>query len=77
MAPRTAEHAVAWPVNEQFLRTQMENQVGRIDYLLDHSKYESLEDMAEERLGTHSSFEVNGVSSATSQSGQTSLRRRG
>jgi len=54
-----AEHAVAWPVNEQFLRTQMENQVGRIDYLLDHSKYESLEDMAEDRLGTYSSFEVN------------------
>ncbi len=54
-----AEHAVAWAVNEQFLRTQMENQVGRIDYVLDHSMYESLEDMAEERLGTYSSFEVN------------------
>jgi hypothetical protein len=29
-----AEHAVAWPVNEQFLRAQMENHVPRIEYVL-------------------------------------------
>ena len=55
---KSTEHAVVWPVNEQFLRTQMENQIGRIDYLLD-PKYESLEDMAVDRAGTYSSFEVN------------------
>ena len=55
---KTTEQAAAWPVNEQFLRTQMENQVGRIDYMLD-PKYESLEDMAVDRAGTYSSFEVN------------------
>ncbi|OBK41647.1 hypothetical protein A5658_18250 [Mycobacterium sp. 1245111.1] len=56
---KQTEQALVWPVNEQFLRTHMENHVDRIDYLLDHSMYESLEDMAEERLGTYSSFEVN------------------
>jgi hypothetical protein len=53
------EQAVVWPVNEQFLRTQMENQIGRIDYMLDRSEYESLEDMAVDRAGTYSSYEVN------------------
>lgn len=50
--------AVAWQVNEQFLRNQMESGVGRIDYLLDHSEYSSLEDMAQARLGSFSSMEV-------------------
>jgi uncharacterized protein YukE len=53
------EQAVVWPVNEQFLRTQMENQIGRIDYMLNHNEYDSLEDMAVDRAGTYSSFEVN------------------
>ncbi len=53
------EHALVWPVNEDFLRTQMEDHVGRIDYLLDRSLYESLEDMAVDRAGTYSSYEVN------------------
>lgn len=38
--------SLGWQVNEQFLRTQMENGVGRIDYLLDHDLYDSFEDMA-------------------------------
>jgi len=37
----------------------MENQIGRIDYMLDRNEYESLEDMAVDRAGTYSSFEVN------------------
>ena len=45
----STEHAVVWPINEQFLRTHMENQVGRIDFILDHDEYDSLEDMAEAR----------------------------
>ncbi len=36
----------------------MESGVGRIDYLLDHSEYSSLEDMAQARLGSFSSMEV-------------------
>jgi uncharacterized protein YukE len=51
------EQAVVWPVNEQFLRTQMENHVGRIDYMLD-SKYSSLEDMMFGRAGSYSAMEV-------------------
>ena len=31
---KSTEQAVVWAVNENFLRTQMENQVGRIDYVL-------------------------------------------
>jgi uncharacterized protein YukE len=51
------EQTVVWPVNEQFLRTEMENHVGRIDYLLD-SKYSSLEDMMFGRAGSYSAMEV-------------------
>lgn len=49
--------ALGWQVNEQFLRTQLENHVGRIDYMLD-AKYTSLEHMAFDRFGTYSSMEV-------------------
>jgi hypothetical protein len=55
---KPTEQAVVWPVNEQFLRTQMENQIGRIDYLLDTSKYSSLEDMMLGRVGSYSAMEV-------------------
>jgi uncharacterized protein YukE len=56
------EQALVWPVNEQFLRTQMENHVGRIDYLLDTEKYSSLEDMMMGRAGTYSAMEVDFLS---------------
>lgn len=56
---KPTEHALVWPINEHFLRTQMENQVGRIDYILDHDEYDSLEDMAEARGLSYSSYEVN------------------
>jgi uncharacterized protein YukE len=54
----TQEKALVWPVNEQFLRTQMEEHVGRIDYMLDSSKYSSLEDMMLGRAGSYSAMEV-------------------
>jgi hypothetical protein len=37
----------------------MENQIPRIDYVLDHDEYDSLEDMAEARGLSYSSYEVN------------------
>ncbi len=52
------EKALGWQVNEQFLRSQMESQVGRIDYLLDRAKYSSLEDMALDRPDSFSAMEV-------------------
>lgn len=51
-------NALSWRVNEQFLRNQMESQVGRIDYLLDHTEYSSLEEMAQSRRGTFSAMEI-------------------
>jgi hypothetical protein len=55
---KPVEQDVVWPVNEQFLRTQMENHVGRIEYLLDSDKYSSLEDMMLDRSGSYSAMEV-------------------
>ncbi|WP_077085824.1 WXG100 family type VII secretion target [Mycobacterium rhizamassiliense] len=52
------EQSLVWPVNEQFLRAQMENHVGRIDYILDREKYTSLEDMMLGRVGSYSAMEV-------------------
>jgi uncharacterized protein YukE len=62
------EQAVVWPVNEQFLRTQMENHVGRIDYMLD-SKYSSLEDMMFGRSGSYSAMEVEYLSKSAAAYG--------
>ena len=67
--PKSVDQELVWPVNEQFLRTQMENQVGRIDYLLDHGEYESLEDMAEDRATSYSAFEVNFLNEAAAAYG--------
>ena len=50
--------ALTWPINEHFLRSQMEDHVGRIEYILDGDKYSSLEDMALERAGSFSAMEV-------------------
>jgi len=63
------EQAVVWPVNEQFLRTCMENQIGRIDYLLDRNEYGSLEEMAIDRAGTYSSYEVSSLNQIASSYG--------
>jgi hypothetical protein len=50
---------LGWQANEQFLRGQMEDHVGRIDYILDHNEYSSLEDMAEDRATSFSAMEIN------------------
>jgi uncharacterized protein YukE len=55
---KAQEQSLVWPVNEQFLRTQMENHVGRIEYVLDRDKYSSLEDMMLGRAGSYSAMEV-------------------
>jgi hypothetical protein len=54
--------SLAWQVNEQFLRTQMESHVGRIEYILDREKYSSLEDMMFDRAGSFSAMEVDFIS---------------
>ncbi|WP_328358631.1 hypothetical protein OG976_04840 [Mycobacterium sp. NBC_00419] len=55
----TDSKALAWQVNEQFLRNQMESAVGRIDYLLDHDQWSSLEEMALGHPERFSAMEVN------------------
>jgi uncharacterized protein YukE len=50
--------ALGWQANEHFLRGQMENHVGRIEYVLDREKYSSLEDMVIDRAGSFSAMEV-------------------
>jgi hypothetical protein len=55
---KTQEQSLVWPVNEQFLRTRMEDHVGRIEYILDREKYSSLEDMMLGRAGSYSAMEV-------------------
>jgi hypothetical protein len=52
-------NGLAWQVNENFLRGQMESHVGRIEYILDHDDYSSLEDMAEDRATSFSAMEIN------------------
>ena len=48
---------LGWQVNEQFLRTQMENGVPRIEYVLG-SEYSSLEDVLLRRQGSFSAMEI-------------------
>lgn len=54
----TDSKALAWQVNEQFLRNQMESGVGRIDYVLDQDVYSSLEEMMTDRRGSFSAMEI-------------------
>ncbi|WP_163720946.1 WXG100-like domain-containing protein [Mycolicibacterium psychrotolerans] len=48
---------LGWQVNEEFLRTQMENGVSRIEYILD-SQYASLEEVMIKRQGSFSAMEI-------------------
>lgn len=50
------ETVLAWQVNEQFLRTQLENGVSRIEYVL--GEYSSLEDVLLRRQGSFSAMEI-------------------
>jgi len=50
------QHSLAWQVNEQFLRTQMEHGVPRIEYEL--GQYSSLEEVLLKRQGSFSAKEI-------------------
>ena len=51
---------MTWPINEHFLAKQMEDHVGRIEYILDRDKYSSLEEMALDACWeTFSAMEIN------------------
>lgn len=64
-----AAKTLGWQVNEQFLRTQMENGVARIEYVLDRDLYSSLEHMAFERPGSFSAMEVEFLSTHAAEYG--------
>ncbi len=49
---------VTWRVNEQFLRTQMENQVQRIDYIIDFKRFSSVEDVVRLDPTSFSAMEI-------------------
>ena len=49
---------LGWQVNEQFLRSQLESGVGRIDYILDRTEFSSLEDVVFFRAGSFSAMEI-------------------
>lgn len=48
---------LGWQVNAEFLRTQLENGIPRIEYILG-SRYSSLEDVVLERQGSFSAMEI-------------------
>jgi hypothetical protein len=57
LSPEKAKE-LGWQVNEQFLRTQLENGVQRIEYVLDRDAYSSLEQLVTERANTFSAMEI-------------------
>ncbi len=59
---------LGWRVNEQFLRTQMENGVSRIEYILD-TKYASLEEVVLKRHGSFSAMEIEFLTEVAPQYG--------
>ncbi len=50
--------ALGWQVNERFLRTQMENRVGRIEYILPDG-FSSVDQVARVRRESFSALEIN------------------
>ena len=50
--------ALTWQVNEQFLRSQMEDHVSRIEYILPDG-FNSVDEIAPTRPETYSAFEIN------------------
>jgi hypothetical protein len=52
----TDQTALAWQVNEHFLRSQMENGVPRIEYVL--GQYPSIEEVLLKRQGSFSAKEI-------------------
>jgi uncharacterized protein YukE len=55
---REDSNALGWEVNESFLRTQMENGVPRIDYVVDPSAYSSVEEVLAMRPDSFSAKEI-------------------
>jgi uncharacterized protein YukE len=55
---RADSNALGWEVNESFLRTQMENGVPRIDYVVDPSAYSSVEEVLAMRPDSFSAKEI-------------------
>ena len=64
----SAAKDVGWGVNEQFLRQQMENQVGRIDYVLPEG-FTSVDQVVRERRETFSALEINYLNENAAQYG--------
>lgn len=54
----TQERSLAWQVNEQFLRTHMENGVSRIEYVLPKG-FDSAEQLADAQRRSYSALEIN------------------
>jgi hypothetical protein len=50
--------ALTWQVNEQFLRSQMEDHVSRIEYISPDG-FNSVDEVARIRPETYSAFEIN------------------
>jgi hypothetical protein len=51
-------NALGWQVNENFLRTQMENGVPRIDYVVDPNAFSSVEEVLALRPDSFSAKEI-------------------
>ncbi len=54
----TQSRALGWQVNEQFLRTQLENRIPRIEYVLPDG-FSSVDEVASIRRETFSALEIN------------------
>ncbi|MGE2731866.1 hypothetical protein ACQI4F_20550 [Mycolicibacterium vaccae] len=63
---------LGWQVNERFLRTQLENGVARIEYILD-GRYQSLADVLIERPGSFSAMEIEYLTEHAPQYGYTRI----
>ena len=50
--------ALGWQVNEQFLRTQLERGIGRIDYVIDSPRFSSLDDVVLANPNSFSALEI-------------------
>lgn len=66
---RPDANELGWRVNEQFLRTQMENGVARIDYLVDYRHYSSVEDVRLLRPDSFSAKEIEFLQTQASKYG--------
>lgn len=52
------EKILGWQVNERFLRSQLENHVGRIEYVLP-DEFQTVEELAKVRRRSYSAMEIN------------------